>query len=450
MKPLLFFLSSCVFGPAFSFQLQPSVGVGVTRNHGARRTILKTTQNDASLEDVLVSESASQSTTSNGITATLFPATRATPSSSQRPLSNRQQLDEQYPQFPRTWVPIASTLELDHTRPNRLEFLDQSYVAYRNPRTSNNDQQQWVVMDNTCPHRLAPLSEGRVEPETGRLQCSYHGWTFEADGSCQRIPQVVPSVEQSAMANPRSCLPSYSTMLDARTGVLWVWPWQQDPLEFVGDEWRHPEGFMEGLILDPSIQNATEAGIMTYTRDQPYGWDTLVENLIDPAHIPFAHHGMQGSRSDAIPINMTSATNLGEAGFAFEWQDRTMGMMRTGEGKFRAPFLVNYNATFASPTGEAKPFRLSALCIPTRPGWSRVMVFSIPTTSAAAKDNTSTNNRIKTFKLGPIMAQLFKRLPTWGSHLLSNKFFDSDLAFLHYQEQLRFDDESANSNLRAS
>eukprot|EP00882_Tetradesmus_deserticola_P025386 GHRQ01027880.1.p1 GENE.GHRQ01027880.1~~GHRQ01027880.1.p1 ORF type:complete len:320 (+),score=26.48 GHRQ01027880.1:99-1058(+) len=33
----------------------------------------------------------------------------------------------------------------------------------------------WVVFEDRCPHRLAPLSEGRLEPATGHLMCSYHG-----------------------------------------------------------------------------------------------------------------------------------------------------------------------------------------------------------------------------------------------------------------------------------
>lgn len=33
----------------------------------------------------------------------------------------------------------------------------------------------WVVFEDRCPHRLAPLSEGRLEPSTGQLMCSYHG-----------------------------------------------------------------------------------------------------------------------------------------------------------------------------------------------------------------------------------------------------------------------------------
>lgn len=33
-----------------------------------------------------------------------------------------------------------------------------------------------------------------------------------------------------------------------------------------------------------------------YMRDLPYGFDFLVENLIDPAHVNFAHNGVIGSR----------------------------------------------------------------------------------------------------------------------------------------------------------
>ena len=45
-----------------------------------------------------------------------------------------------------------------------------------------------------CPHRLAPLSDGRLatDPETGakRLECSYHGWQFGGCGRCTKLPQL--------------------------------------------------------------------------------------------------------------------------------------------------------------------------------------------------------------------------------------------------------------------
>lgn len=31
--------------------------------------------------------------------------------------------------------------------------------------------------------------------------------------------------------------------------------------------------------------------------DLPYSWDFLVENLMDPSHVAFSHHGILGKRS---------------------------------------------------------------------------------------------------------------------------------------------------------
>jgi phenylpropionate dioxygenase-like ring-hydroxylating dioxygenase large terminal subunit len=36
--------------------------------------------------------------------------------------------------------------------------------------------------------RLAKLSEGQIVD--GKLECLYHGWQFDGDGKCVKIPQV--------------------------------------------------------------------------------------------------------------------------------------------------------------------------------------------------------------------------------------------------------------------
>ena len=164
-------------------------------------------------------------------------------------------------------------------------------------------------------------------------------------------------------------------------------------------------------------------GTSTFTRDLPYGWDTLVENIVDPSHIPFAHHGLQGTREDAIPINLT-VTSEGQHGFEFDFADRTMGRRRAGSGSFKAPYIVAYQAEYGpKQTATAKQlakeaskppktFNLTVVCLPTRPGWSRIIIFvTLP----------------KGF--------VFAALPAWLLHLFPNRFLDSDLAFLHFQEQ---------------
>ncbi|MFS8008084.1 putative pheophorbide a oxygenase [Helianthus anomalus] len=51
------------------------------------------------------------------------------------------------------------------------------------------NENEWKVFDDRCPHRLAPLSEGRID-QWGRLQCVYHGWCFGGSGDCKFIPQA--------------------------------------------------------------------------------------------------------------------------------------------------------------------------------------------------------------------------------------------------------------------
>ncbi|CDN14864.1 Pheophorbide a oxygenase [Richelia intracellularis] len=41
-----------------------------------------------------------------------------------------------------------------------------------------------------------------------------------------------------------------------------------------------------------------------------YDWQTLVENIVDPSHVPFAHHGVQVNREKAqsVLFNITKST----------------------------------------------------------------------------------------------------------------------------------------------
>lgn len=38
-----------------------------------------------------------------------------------------------------------------------------------------------------------------------------------------------------------------------------------------------------------------------FMRDVPYGADTLVENVLDPSHVPFSHHGTIGGSDRSKP-----------------------------------------------------------------------------------------------------------------------------------------------------
>lgn len=97
-------------------------------------------------------------------------------------------------------------------------------------------------MQDVCPHRLAPLSEGRIEAD-GRLHCAYHGWAFDGCGQCAAVPQARPlaafSGTESHKAGKRwaawTGLSREPPMLSAyptreAAGLVWVWPGVSQPL----------------------------------------------------------------------------------------------------------------------------------------------------------------------------------------------------------------------------
>ncbi len=60
---------------------------------------------------------------------------------------------------------------------------------------------------------------------------------------------------------------------------LWVC-WQRHPIRICICIWD--ENYLCSYMMCPA--------------DLPYGWDFLVENLMDPSHVAFSHHGILGKR----------------------------------------------------------------------------------------------------------------------------------------------------------
>lgn len=119
-----------------------------------------------------------------------------------------------------------------------------------------------------------------------------------------------------------------------------------------------------------------------------------------------------------------------ESGFVFEFADRTMGKHRTGFGEYRAPYVLSYGAVFDDPTNSTTTpkrfFNLTTVMIPTKPGWSRIILFG---PSSQMQDEKKKKKKEST------VAKLFRILPTWIVHIFNSRFLDSDLAFLHFQER---------------
>ncbi|CAN6291446.1 unnamed protein product [Urochloa humidicola] len=183
------------------------------------------------------------------------------------------------------WYPFAPVCDLDPRAPHGKTVLGLAVVAWYDRAGGG----EWHVFDDACPHRLAPLSEGRID-DKGRLQCVYHGWCFDGAGACKFIPQA-PALGPPVHENSKACVASYPCVV--QNNILWFYPRAEPEYRDVLQRKRPP---LIPEIDDPGF--VTVYGI----RDLPYGYDILVENLFDPAHVPYAHKGiMRGIRKKEDP-----------------------------------------------------------------------------------------------------------------------------------------------------
>ena len=232
---------------------------------------------------------------------------------------------------------------------------------------------------------------------------------------------AVKSVPQSGSKLPELRAEALETV---RTGDL-VWAFF--------DEAKTGEKFSKTQtpeVLFPHLKSQNSKPY--FSRDLPYSFDMLVENFMDPAHIPFAHHSLQGTRADGCEIPM-SILAKNESHVEVKFKDLVRKKPRTGVVSFQRPVSrvesfsrseacqVRYHFRTTkddeSLPEEKKNYttNLEIFCVPVREGHSRVF--------------------FKSF--------MPKFVPAWLAHGASNRFLNTDV-WLHDAEiELRKEDDSA-------
>ncbi|KAI4368740.1 hypothetical protein MLD38_017261 [Melastoma candidum] len=299
------------------------------------------------------------------------------------------------------WYPVSLVEDLDPKLPTAFQLLGRDLVIWFD---WNDDQ--WVVFDDKCPHRLAPLSEGRID-EDGNLQCSYHGWSFDGCGSCTKIPQASSEgPEARALKSPRACAVRFPTMVSQ--GLLFVWPDENG--------WERAKATKPARL--PDDFDKPEFSTVTIQRDLFYGYDTLMENVSDPSHIDFAHHKVTGRRDRAKPLPFKLESS-GSWGF----EGSNDGNPRIS-AKFIAPcyYLNKIEIDTKLPVvGDQKwVIWICSFNVPMAPGKTRSIV-------------CSARNFFQFTMPGPAWWQV---VPRWHEHWTSNKVYDGDMIVLQGQEKI--------------
>ena len=182
------------------------------------------------------------------------------------------------PSLRQAWHPVGRVEDLGDG-PTKVTLLGEDWVVVRL------DGELTAYLD-LCPHRLAPLSAGHVDTVGGSevLRCGYHGWCFEASGTCAEIPALGPG----AKLPPRSKATSPAGVTE-HLGLVWLAP--EEPITPLPDPpiaAEEQDRFQTGHL--PVLHARGGAGL-------------LIDNFLDVAHFPFVH---------AATIGVEDATEIGE------------------------------------------------------------------------------------------------------------------------------------------
>jgi vanillate O-demethylase monooxygenase subunit len=143
-------------------------------------------------------------------------------------------------------------------KPYPVKILGEDIVVYR-------ITDGVAALEDRCPHRHLPLSEGVVRGAT--IQCGYHGAEFDTSGRCIRVPS------QKAVP-PRARIRSYPAV--ERYGWVWVWT-------------GVPEAADPDLIPDFSNLTDPEFTAVGATNRVQCSYRLLIDNLLDLSHLGFVH-----------------------------------------------------------------------------------------------------------------------------------------------------------------
>ena len=92
------------------------------------------------------------------------------------------------------WLVVASVEEVTGQQPVGVSCHGYEFVLFRDA------QGVARALENRCPHRRVPLSQGKIIE--GSIRCAYHGWTFDGStGACVDVPNLKP--EENLSANLR-------------------------------------------------------------------------------------------------------------------------------------------------------------------------------------------------------------------------------------------------------
>ncbi len=198
------------------------------------------------------------------------------------------------------WYPVAYDTDLVGD-PTQVRLFGEDYVVWR-------DGDRVAAALDMCPHRGARLSQGWVGD--GCVTCPYHGWKFDADGTCVDVPQS-PGLPIPARARLAS------VHAGERYGLVWM---------CVAE---HPRA---GI---PDLPELDDPGY-TLVHELMEDWDVCaprcVDNALDVSHLSFVHRATVGDSGSPVLSDVLVERDGTSIRFSSSYTARVTPEMRRNTG----------------------------------------------------------------------------------------------------------------------
>lgn len=168
--------------------------------------------------------------------------------------------------IPDQWYAVLEAAKLS-TTPVGIRRLGESLVLWRTP-----DGRITCARDR-CPHRGSKLSRGHVED--GVIECPYHGFRFDGDGKCRRVPANAPNKRMPGGLE----LTTWPT--NEEHGLIWLW-------------WGEPRADYPQVPWFPQSKE-DEENAASRSGSWDFHYSRVIENSLDIHHFPFIHGSINPS-----------------------------------------------------------------------------------------------------------------------------------------------------------
>ena len=160
------------------------------------------------------------------------------------------------------WYVICRKDEIEENKILLKYVFDQEIIIWKK-------KERIMAWENLCIHRGSRLSLGSIN--NGILKCAYHGWEYNQDAQCVKIPSQ-PDIKIPKKARVKS----YKVI--EKMNMVWI-NLSKEANDFVNIKEFNESNFNH-VASGPYIMNASAP--------------RAIENFLDVAHFPFVHENHLG------------------------------------------------------------------------------------------------------------------------------------------------------------